>query len=188
MKTKKVFQSRGMSDEETVRRRLVRSLTWPLSINRCWIWTGTIDSAGYARYTKVGSHAQRGHSVPALASRAMWEIFNADKIPDGMFLDHLCHTNDPSCSGGLCSHRSCVNPFHLEVVTPRENSLRAKNIMTENRGKTYCVNGHLLSGENLHWRLRGNRKWRECITCRREKDRKRQKLYRQQRKLTHEIA
>lgn len=43
-------------------------------------------------------------------------------IPDGMPLDHKCHTDDKLCAGGpTCPHRPCVNPDHGEPVTDLEN-------------------------------------------------------------------
>lgn len=66
-------------------------------------------------------------------------------IPDGYDVDHLCFV------------RSCVNPQHLEAVTPQENSRRAF------ARKTVCKNGHQLpaftSGQN-----------RPCAPCHRDRE------------------
>jgi hypothetical protein len=44
----------------------------------------------------------------------MWEQVNGP-IPEGLQLDHLC------------SVPSCVNPDHLEPVTPAENARRSRS-------------------------------------------------------------
>lgn len=66
-------------------------------------------------------------------------------IPDGLVLDHLCHTNDPSCVGGdSCMHRRCVNPAHLEPVTDATNALRGLGPTAMNARRETCLEGHPL--------------------------------------------
>lgn len=87
-----------------------------IQANGCWLWTGSIV-LGYGR-VRSGGETQGAH-------RAAYELV-VGPIPADMTIDHLCHTNDPSCPGGdvLCLHRRCVNPTHMEVVTLAENSRR----------------------------------------------------------------
>lgn len=102
-----------------------RALFWP-KVDRvggpgaCWPWTGTIDRYGYGQYKQTTDGIQscwRAH-------RVAYEL-TVDPIPDGLQLDHLCHTNDPDCPGGPdCVHRACTNPAHLEPVTNEENGRR----------------------------------------------------------------
>ncbi len=69
----------------------------------CWLWGAHLDRDGYAQYRDGDRIAQ--------AHRTSYEAFTG-AIGDGMELDHLCKT------------RRCVNPTHLELVSPAENKTR----------------------------------------------------------------
>lgn len=116
----------------------------------CWRWQKTINR-GYP-YIYWGGRA-------VLAHRLVYEL-KLGPIPDGLHLDHTCHSSDPSCPGGPCVHRSCVNPAHLEPVTKLENTLRSVQNNVQSR-KTHCPQGHPYAGENL-WIVNGERRCREC--------------------------
>lgn len=71
-----------------------------------------------------------------MAHRFAYELIRG-KIPEGLDIDHLCR------------NRQCVNPEHMEPVTPRENTIRGDTIPAHNLKKTHCPKGHPLSGDNL---------------------------------------
>lgn len=115
----------------------------------CWLWTGRIDNGGYGVFGTVGRVGQRAH-------RFSWMLANNREFPEGMEADHLCHTLDLSCPGGVCGHRRCVNPQHLEPVTHHENAMRSVRARTNT-----CHAGHplVVVGE------RNGRPRRGCPTC-----------------------
>lgn len=128
--------------------------------NGCWIWTGTQGADGYGRWRyKPGAHVMYLHKWAYL-------VFTGP-IPDGMDVDHRCHTDAVSsgaCEGGSdCPHRRCCNPEHLELVSRSENTMRQNHA---NRRKEECPKGHPLSGDNLVVWKDGKRRCRECLRSR----------------------
>lgn len=107
----------------------------------CWLWIGTKRTDGYGRFWTPGGDCY--------AHRFSYELVHGT-IPEGLTLDHLCRNH------------SCVNPAHLDPVTPRENVLRGDGPGGRNARKTHCIHGHAYTPENTHWRPGGGR---ECRTC-----------------------
>lgn len=115
----------------------------------CIEWTGRIDRYGYGQFLPEGGRSANNMG----AHRWSYEHF-VGPIPAGYQIDHLCR------------NRACVNPAHLEAVTPRENTLRSLNPPALNAKKTHCIRGHEFTPENTDSRNGG----RSCRTCRRERD------------------
>ena len=114
----------------------------------CWLWLGAVNWKGYGAFWFDGKFGK--------AYRFAYRSFRGP-IQDGFQIDHLCRT------------RCCVNPYHLDLVTQRENNLRSPIIHAG-----ACPKGHSYTPENtLHVLARnGKREWRRCRTCRHEQDKK----------------
>lgn len=118
----------------------------------CWLWLG--GRVGRPDYLYgVFSVAQR-RSGRCPAHRWSVEHFHGS-IADGLVVDHLCRVT------------LCVNPSHLQAVTPRENLLRGKSFVG-GRVRDYCKYGHAFSPENTRLRRDGKR---TCIECGRRRNR-----------------
>lgn len=109
----------------------------------CWEWTAAKDRAGYGRVNGRTAHRQ------------MW-LTVVGPIDDGLHLDHLCR------------NRACVNPDHMEPVTPGTNIRRGVGVGGWKRRTTHCPQGHPYSEENTLV-YKG---MRSCRICKREQVRR----------------
>ncbi len=73
----------------------------------CHVWFGNKTTGRSKDASKYGRIFLRGAYKPA--HRATWEAVNGP-IPQGMHLHHLCFVT------------LCVNPEHLQVMTPRDHA------------------------------------------------------------------
>lgn len=99
----------------------------------CWLWVGRLNPRGYGTFNPA-------HAVAVYAHRWSYEHL-VGHIPEGLTLDHLCRITN------------CVNPDHLEPVTPAENNYRKPK-------KQQCLRGHDL--DKGYVRKDGSRM---CVKC-----------------------
>lgn len=107
----------------------------------CWMWKGPTSKNGYGKTTMAKKWV--------MPHRVFYEHYKGP-ITLGNQVDHLC------------KNKICVNPAHLEDVTPRQNTLRSNAVSAKNYRKTECNNGHILRGDNLYVTPDGRRQCKEC--------------------------
>ena len=134
-------------DIQTARSILNRNVE--LSDTGCWEYKGTLHKiTGYGI-----AHINR---MQTTAHRLLYKVMVGD-VSEDLHLDHLCR------------NRSCVNPEHLEPVTFSQNISRSPIALSViNRNRTHCINGHLLSADNIYSPPSRPNK-RVCRTCSRRR-------------------
>lgn len=121
----------------------------------CWIWLGSCDVSGYGRVNLGAHRTHDGQTRTMLAHRRSFELWRG-AIPSGLVLDHV-----------FCDEPSCVNPWHLEPRTHRQNILRGRGATAMNARKTHCKRGHEFTDENIIRMRSGGRRCRACDAARR---------------------
>lgn len=97
---------------------------------KCWPWVGA-KTSGYGHFHGEGT-LRRAHCFS-------FEL-HVGPIPAGMVIDHMCH------------NRACVNPEHLQLATPKQNSENVIGARADSSSGLRGVIFHKQSG-----------KWRACV-------------------------
>ncbi|MCB7128073.1 MAG: HNH endonuclease [Candidatus Brocadiales bacterium] len=115
--------------------------------NDCWEWTG-------GRVRGYGMFRLRQDKW-VYAHRLAYTLMIGE-VSLNLTIDHLCR------------NRPCCNAKHMEPVTNQVNTLRGDTLAAKEAAQTHCKRGHELTPTNVY--LHGGTR-RECIQCRRMRQR-----------------
>ena len=107
-KPKVHMQHRNKSVDEEL--QILEKNIFRIPESGCWLWIGSRNRYGHGALNR----SLNGISKKYLAHRYVYELL-VGKIKNGLRLDHLCKVE------------CCVNPRHLEPVTPSENVARMRH-------------------------------------------------------------
>lgn len=115
----------------------------------CWQWQASIFTNGYGQFLAKAGLTMKTH-------RIAWIIGNNNFIPNDKIIMHIC------------DNKLCVNPLHLKLGTPQENTLDsvAKGRWYKPPERLVCNNGHPLSEGNFYL---DHANYKVCLICDRER-------------------
>ena len=112
--------------------------------NQCWDWRGARTPFGHGQFWYI----DKLH----VAHRWLYEYLFGKIQKD---LD--CHHT--------CENPSCVNPFHLQLVTRKQHIDQSPRTISHiNKKKLSCLQGHKYTYENTWVDSKGYRRCKQCLS------------------------
>ena len=111
---------RNCGDQEMAKQLTVEERFWKFvtKTHSCWLWAGCKNRKGYGRFAVAHGNTVQAH-------RFAWSVRNGP-APEAMLVCHRCDTPN------------CVNPDHLFLGTPQDNS---SDMVTKGRSKGPSLTG-----------------------------------------------
>ncbi len=120
----------------------------------CWLWIGNSNTTG--GYGRITIKLRKSKYITIKAHRFSYLMFVGTLLRNL----NICHS---------CDNPLCVNPFHLEQKTNKENMEDcSKRNRIFNSNKTKCWAGHKYTEENTYIDSKGFRRCRTCMKKRRK--------------------
>lgn len=116
---------------------------------QCWTWTSATTRP------RLGYGILNFHGKRYLVHRLAYELM-IGPIDKAQELDHQCDNS------------LCLNPYHLQPTTHKQNVLRGNAPPSVNAKKSHCIRGHALEGSNV-W-TSTTTGYRLCKVCRKLRD------------------
>jgi hypothetical protein len=130
------------------------------NLDECWEWHKDRNGKGYGRASFNGTRE--------FMHRLLYKLAHGP-IPPGM---DVCHR---------CDNPPCCNPSHLFIGTRSQNLIDAAiKKRWARQHNTHCPHGHELTPENIIKRSGDRSRQRECLTCARERMRRRKQAQTQE--------
>jgi len=140
----------------------------------CWLWVAALNNKGYGKFLSLA------HGPGTYAHRFSW-MLHYGPIPQGLCVLHKCDVP------------RCIRPDHLFLGTHKDNmrDMVAKGRVVQapanrrqaelKRAQTHCKYNHPLSGNNLAFSRRGQRRCRACRTIH-------SREYKRRRRASHAVS
>lgn len=109
-----------------LRERLVANTAEPENGQACWNWTARKDRWRYGLVNVWVPGMGKVVTLKAHVALYCWQAARCTNADD-LYLAYLEHSASGLELDHLCRMTCCINPDHLEVVTPAENCRRRSN-------------------------------------------------------------
>lgn len=121
----------------------------------CWTWIKGRNQRGYGKFAVTPSDQWYAHRFAYV-----WFV---GPIEIGKQVDHICQ------------NPSCVNPLHLQLLSPKDNNAKSNSPSAKNKKKTHCIHGHEFSKENTFY-VENRRQCKVCSILRKRKYRQNKRI------------